>query len=204
MESFEVTIEARVRHAKILRLARDMGGINVLAKEIGVCDHTLRKWINFRCSPLKKHKDGRVIIRKRIFKACMKLCKMAGCHLADLFPDWLEALRALPVKMETTRTLTRQQIESIPKHQDLICTDSPLQQAIDDDEQEDVRNMITKILPEREAKIIRMRFGIGCDRLTLEKAGETLGISRERTSQLEHRAINRLRTAYLGKGRFPT
>jgi RNA polymerase primary sigma factor len=54
-----------------------------------------------------------------------------------------------------------------------------------------------KRLPEREAAIIRMRFGLGEQEreMTLRQIGRELGISRERVRQLEHEAIARLRRA---------
>ncbi|NIR30934.1 MAG: sigma-70 family RNA polymerase sigma factor, partial [Gammaproteobacteria bacterium] len=49
-------------------------------------------------------------------------------------------------------------------------------------------------LPEREALILRLRHGIGvAEPMTLEQIGGVLGITRERTRQLEARAMTRLR-----------
>jgi RNA polymerase primary sigma factor len=52
-------------------------------------------------------------------------------------------------------------------------------------------------LPEREAQIIRMRFGMEPIEapMTLREIGAALGISRERARQLEHAAVKRLREA---------
>ncbi|MCH9669966.1 MAG: RNA polymerase sigma factor RpoD/SigA [Gammaproteobacteria bacterium] len=48
-------------------------------------------------------------------------------------------------------------------------------------------------LPLREAKILRLRYGIGLRYpMTLEQIGKSLGITRERTRQLERRALARL------------
>ena len=49
-------------------------------------------------------------------------------------------------------------------------------------------------LPEREANILRMRFGLnGANQeYTLEELGERLGLSRERVRQIEKQALNRL------------
>ena len=53
---------------------------------------------------------------------------------------------------------------------------------------------ILEALPEREAFIIRLRHGIGgSDVHTLQDIGGMLGITRERTRQLEARALNHLR-----------
>lgn len=52
-------------------------------------------------------------------------------------------------------------------------------------------------LPEREAQIIRLRYGISTTEraLTLREIGREIGLSRERVRQLEHQAIRRLRAA---------
>lgn len=52
-------------------------------------------------------------------------------------------------------------------------------------------------LPDREALVLRYRFGIGTGtRLTLEETGELLGVSRERIRQIETLAIKRLRSKF--------
>lgn len=48
-------------------------------------------------------------------------------------------------------------------------------------------------LPEREADVIRMRFGIGADSdMTLEEIGQIYGVTRERIRQIEAKAFDRL------------
>jgi len=48
-------------------------------------------------------------------------------------------------------------------------------------------------LTEREADIIRLFFGIGCQEMTLEEIGERFGLTRERVRQIKEKAIRRLR-----------
>jgi RNA polymerase primary sigma factor len=48
-------------------------------------------------------------------------------------------------------------------------------------------------LPERERTVLMKRFGIGCEPMTLEAVGFTLGITRERVRQLESQAMLRLK-----------
>lgn len=51
-------------------------------------------------------------------------------------------------------------------------------------------------LPEREARIIRMRYGFGEPKqYTLRELGDAMGISRERVRQLEQQALGRIRTS---------
>lgn len=56
-----------------------------------------------------------------------------------------------------------------------------------------IRKLVDK-LPEREAAILRQRFGLDDQRrLTLEEIGEQHAVSRERIRQLQNRALARLR-----------
>ena len=55
-------------------------------------------------------------------------------------------------------------------------------------------NEVLSSLPPREARIIRLRFGLDCDRsYTLEEVGQKFGLTRERIRQIEGKALRRLR-----------
>ena len=58
---------------------------------------------------------------------------------------------------------------------------------------EHVRNMLDTLTP-REAKVLRMRFGVelNCD-YTLEEVGRTLELSRERIRQIEGKALRNMK-----------
>ncbi len=59
---------------------------------------------------------------------------------------------------------------------------------------EEMAAEIIETLPEREAKILKLRFGLGNETdKTLEEVGELFGISRERVRQIENRALKMLR-----------
>ena len=56
-------------------------------------------------------------------------------------------------------------------------------------------NRALKQLNEREIKIIQMRYGLdGCDPLTLEETGKSLGITRERVRQIQETALSKLKS----------
>lgn len=58
-------------------------------------------------------------------------------------------------------------------------------------------------LPDREQKVLRMRFGLeDGERKTLREIGEALAVTRERVRQLEIEAIKRLRVLYDEMGEF--
>lgn len=57
-----------------------------------------------------------------------------------------------------------------------------------------------RVLPDREMLVIRLRFGIGCDEHTLEEVGGLLKVTRERTRQIEKKALLRLKRYCLRNG----
>ncbi len=62
--------------------------------------------------------------------------------------------------------------------------------------QEEVSKILDTLQP-REAKILRLYFGIGQDRaFTLEEIGSVFNLSRERVRQLKERALKRLRNSF--------
>ena len=52
-------------------------------------------------------------------------------------------------------------------------------------------------LPEREAQVIRMSFGIGTPEMNLEEIGQKLNLSRERVRQIREKALSLLRHAQI-------
>jgi RNA polymerase primary sigma factor len=68
---------------------------------------------------------------------------------------------------------------------------SPEDEAVDSVRRREVRDAIAA-LPERERRIIELRFGIGGDPQALEAIGKELGITRERVRQLEATALAKL------------
>ena len=57
----------------------------------------------------------------------------------------------------------------------------------------EIRNILA-ILPEREAEVIRLYFGLeGELSMTLEEIGEKFNLTRERVRQIKEKAIRRLR-----------
>jgi len=69
--------------------------------------------------------------------------------------------------------------------------DSPEEEAVDSLRRREVREAIAA-LPERQRRIIELRFGIGGEPKALEAIGKELGITRERVRQLEAEALARL------------
>jgi hypothetical protein len=54
-------------------------------------------------------------------------------------------------------------------------------------------DMILQMLDEREAKIVKMRYGIDWPRYTLEQVWEEFDVTRERVRQIEQKVIQKLK-----------
>jgi RNA polymerase primary sigma factor len=79
---------------------------------------------------------------------------------------------------------------------------SPSQAYAEKDMIDDLKSQLEK-LDEREADIIRLRFGFNGQRpLTLEEVGEHFGITRERVRQLQNIALVKMRSGFLKAGQF--
>jgi RNA polymerase primary sigma factor len=70
---------------------------------------------------------------------------------------------------------------------------SPAQSVYKDMLRDRINEVLTSLTP-REARILRLRFGLDCDRpYTLEEVGQKFGLTRERIRQIEGKALRRLR-----------
>jgi RNA polymerase primary sigma factor len=70
---------------------------------------------------------------------------------------------------------------------------SPVDAVIDSNVREETADVLKTLSP-KEEKVIRMRFGIGCDREhTLEEIGQEFAVTRERIRQIEAKALRALR-----------
>ena len=70
---------------------------------------------------------------------------------------------------------------------------SPVDSVIDTNIRDEMANILKMLSPKQE-KVIRLRFGIGCEREhTLGEIGQEFDLTRERIRQIEARAMSKLR-----------
>jgi RNA polymerase primary sigma factor len=71
---------------------------------------------------------------------------------------------------------------------------SPVDAVIDSNVREETASILKTLSP-KEEKVIRLRFGIGCEREhTLEEIGQEFDVTRERIRQIEAKALRQLRS----------
>lgn len=72
-------------------------------------------------------------------------------------------------------------------------TPTPSDKAQTDAMKKNILYLIDGTMNERDASIIKMRFGIGSPEFTLEQIGKTLGVTRERIRQIEKRFLTKVK-----------
>jgi RNA polymerase primary sigma factor len=71
---------------------------------------------------------------------------------------------------------------------------SPVEAVIEGNVRDETANILKTLSP-KEEKVIRLRFGIGCEREhTLEEIGQEFDVTRERIRQIEAKALRQLRS----------
>lgn len=125
-------------------------------------------------------------------KRADKIAKVLGTTVDKLFPQWLAEYRDIkPVttihELDVSR-LGSKQAKLLVGSQDVLLN------AEKEELGEVIVPSILNSLNPRERKIIELRFGLsGLDPKTYEELGRVFGITRERTRQIERRALKKLK-----------
>jgi RNA polymerase primary sigma factor len=56
-----------------------------------------------------------------------------------------------------------------------------------------IKELVHTLEDDRQRKIIELRFGLGCEPLTLQEVGDKIGVTKERIRQIETLALQKLR-----------
>jgi len=106
--------------------------------------------------------------------------------------DWMMRVSWLPLSLESPINDDEEDSELGMFVEDQV-TPSPIQSTYSTLLREKVQEVL-ETLPPREARILRLRFGLENGRsYTLEEVGQKFGLTRERIRQIESKALRRLR-----------
>lgn len=101
------------------------------------------------------------------------------------------------------RTTVLTQVPAGSKYTDVIDLDADVHTAvIASIEAAWVRRLIRE-LPDIERRVVRWRYGIEAEALTVRQIAARLGIGKSTVSDIEHRALDRLRTRLAGSHGLP-
>jgi len=106
--------------------------------------------------------------------------------------DWMLRVSWLPLSLESPINDDEEEAELGQFVEDEV-TPTPIQSAYSKMLTEKISDVL-ETLPPREARIVRLRFGLENGRnYTLEEVGQKFGLTRERIRQIESKALRRLR-----------
>ncbi len=112
----------------------------------------------------------------------------------EITPDKVQKLKTIsrdPVSLETP--VGRDGESALGDLLEDRWVGSPVDAVIDSNVREETCDVLKTLSP-KEEKVVRMRFGIGCDREhTLEEIGQEFAVTRERIRQIEAKALRALR-----------
>jgi len=128
--------------------------------------------------------------------------RILGRSFEELFPE--EFRSAVDVHMITSLKFNRELIR-LPEFRDDLLLPSAEDTYIEKEKKEMINESL-KQLTEREAKVLRLRFGLdGKGERTFEEIGEVFKVTRERIRQIEAKALRKLkhptRSKFLKYGR---
>jgi RNA polymerase primary sigma factor len=182
-------IKVSIRNNLIIKAIHEAGykNVNQFCEQNGMCSQKLTKLITFKTSPMTQEGEFR------------KAAK-----------DLMEALCALPTELWTSEQLTMElKRNTNTKEVDLdamlsvlgmnaeqalqlIQPSTPIETLEEKQIVESVGEML-KTLGPKEEKVLRMRFGFGCEEHTLEEIGNKWHLSHERIRQIEINAMRKMK-----------
>ena len=100
--------------------------------------------------------------------------------------------RAIRAGLSSGQTVSTDFLTSLNDMLEDVKTPPPYEEVLDASERDMIQQML-KAMDEREAQVLRLRYGLDDDRPhTLKEIGETLKITRERVRQIETQALLKL------------
>ena len=120
----------------------------------------------------------------------IKLSEFLRCMPEDLVPV---AQVASPLKKNSSKiTASLDEIESIAGG--LVSAALPASERLEIEEKNgQLRNAVDNLLGNRQAYVIKQRFGIDCEPKTLEELGNEFNVSKDRIRQIEAKALLKLK-----------
>jgi RNA polymerase primary sigma factor len=115
--------------------------------------------------------------------------ELARRHAEDKVRKVLKIAKE-PISMERPSATTRTRMRRLHRNTAVL---SPIEAAAVEGLRETTHNVLAGLTP-REAKVLRMRFGIDMNTdHTLEEVGKQFDVTRERIRQIEAKALRKLR-----------
>ena len=183
-EEFRFGVKTRTYNWS-MRVARECLGLRQkdLAAKVGLAGNTISQLETFRWHPKK---DEGVLDR---------ISQVLGVSREVLFPAWLQELRLteVPKAIEEQAISLDEAISLGLMAPSRLMLPGPEEEAERSVLEDEVQKLLAS-LPEREAGVLVLRFGLGNTKShTLEEVGREFGETRERIRQIEAEALRKMR-----------
>lgn len=188
-----VTIKAAMRHGDLHLASKKLGGVKALANHLGVSMHAVGGWYRYEsCPPAKERLPHWP--QGKIDELEKKLFALTGKLLDDLFPESVrdkEFLR-LEKTIETTKDIESSFL--IPMAKQVRGLEYRELDLVEQKELSDAVHSSLGALSYREREVVKMRYGIGYEPMTLDGVARVFRVTKERIRQIEVNAIRKLVT----------
>lgn len=196
---FSITVVAKPKHTILYDLAKRVGGMRALARELGVSDGTLSGWINLRTMPTggvgrAGSKRYGPWTSKRQNAVMLRLVKLTGRPIEEIFPTYVrEKLSDIPRTIERAMDVGPMLLMGQNQQRRLEAL-APEARAIAQEVTDKVQEAL-RFLSYQERVVIDMRFGLSghSEACALADVAKVLNVSRERVRQIGDKAEQRLR-----------
>jgi len=178
-------------------------------EELGMLQRELGELVGISCQLISRIETFN---RYPTMKEAKKIAEVLQSDVETLFPEWLQAFKLKRSSFTTEHVVTERLLPHIVDKLALPDTLETTERKIDQEFLKQGVEDILDSLSDREAKVLRMRFGIGVpvtkeetDRLddekersshgamTYEEVGRKFGVTRERIRQIEAKALRKLK-----------
>ena len=181
----EYRLKVSVRNNLILKAIEGQGYTNIakFAKGGGMSLVGLYSLINLKEAPIG--------VEGEFIKPAKELMEILGACPTDLWTT--EQLTLSLRKNAVERELSKEAIQIALQSDARSLIGLPYEEVSEQEQTELVKDVLDSLTP-REAKVLRMRFGIGNEEVhTLEETGKRFNVSRERIRQMEAKALRKMR-----------
>lgn len=184
----EYIIQSRIKNNLLYKeVFNNFKSLKKASQVIGIPETEMCLFINMKRSAYKLNKN-RTAFQER--ESVRKICFFFNKTPEQLFPE--NQLYNRAKKTIINHEVSQQELKCI----DLINPNEKIYFLEDIESKKQLRKLTDEALgkiPEREAKIIKLRFGLEGTAYNLREIGEIMGISDQRVRQLESRALLRLK-----------
>jgi RNA polymerase sigma factor (sigma-70 family) len=183
----EYRIDLKVRNNLILNAIEAAGYANVaqFCKAAKLSQCRIGDFVNLKASPMGKSGE--------ITPSAKRLCDFLGLLPEDLWtPEQL--LFVLPTNKSHFSMSHKEMLLTLARHTGELLEAPDLDAGLEEEDRQRVVSEVLDSLKPQEAKVLRMRFGIGTQSdYTLDEVGAKFDVTRERVRQIETKAIRKLK-----------